>query len=281
MINILIYKDKILLLVFVLLLVTSCGGIGQNAKEAQNKKGSNRKPVAVISAPNSVQERSSVSLSALNSADPDNDTLTYEWFIDNDGLNVALNNANSVEASITVGELAEDSQLTLLLAVTDSNGATDITETELLLEEIDIDLLPPDPGDDGLATVEGIDSNNNLIRDDIEVRLLEIYPLNREMRQVMSFGSIAFQNAMVAGVNRDDIAADNAMQSISTWVGCMLEIEARDSLSSAATREEMSLLNSLVFNSQGRVAAKFQFDALRDGTGYRLRDVSLNDCVTQ
>lgn len=45
--------------------------------------------------------------------------------------------------------------------------------------------LPPDPGEAGKATLEGIDSNHDGVRDDLEREIVYMYPQNEEVRRVL------------------------------------------------------------------------------------------------
>lgn len=46
-------------------------------------------------------------------------------------------------------------------------------------------VLPPDPGESGKATLAGIDSNNDGVRDDLEREIVYMYPKNEEVRRVL------------------------------------------------------------------------------------------------
>lgn len=46
-------------------------------------------------------------------------------------------------------------------------------------------VLPPDPGEAGKATLAGIDSNNDGVRDDLEREIVYMYPKNEEVRRVL------------------------------------------------------------------------------------------------
>lgn len=46
-------------------------------------------------------------------------------------------------------------------------------------------VLPPDPGEAGKLTLEGIDSNNDGVRDDLEREIVYMYPQNEEVRGVL------------------------------------------------------------------------------------------------
>jgi hypothetical protein len=45
--------------------------------------------------------------------------------------------------------------------------------------------LPPDPGEAGKLTLEGIDSNNDGVRDDLEREIVYMFPQNEEVRRVL------------------------------------------------------------------------------------------------
>lgn len=45
--------------------------------------------------------------------------------------------------------------------------------------------LPPDPGEAGKVTLEGIDSNSDGVRDDLEREIVYMYPQNEEVRRVL------------------------------------------------------------------------------------------------
>lgn len=45
--------------------------------------------------------------------------------------------------------------------------------------------LPPDPGEAGKATLAGIDSNNDGVRDDLEREIVYMYPQNDQVRRVL------------------------------------------------------------------------------------------------
>ena len=45
--------------------------------------------------------------------------------------------------------------------------------------------LPPDPGEAGKLTLEGIDSNNDGVRDDLEREIVYMHPQNEEVRRVL------------------------------------------------------------------------------------------------
>jgi hypothetical protein len=56
--------------------------------------------------------------------------------------------------------------------------------------------LPPDPGVAGEATIEGIDANNNGVRDDLELAIFASYPDNPGAREILYQSAIAYQTML-------------------------------------------------------------------------------------
>jgi len=60
-----------------------------------------------------------------------------------------------------------------------------IHNTKLTLDDVMGKNLPPDPGAQADTTVQGIDANNNGIRDDVELAVFEEYPNSAKTRAVL------------------------------------------------------------------------------------------------
>jgi len=59
--------------------------------------------------------------------------------------------------------------------------------------------LPPDPGEAGKATLAGIDSDNDGVRDDIEIAIYKRYPNDSLKRDALIQGAKALQDAILVG----------------------------------------------------------------------------------
>ena len=68
-----------------------------------------------------------------------------------------------------------------------------IHNTKLTLDDVMGKNLPPDPGALADATVQGIDVNNNGIRDDVELAVFKEYPNSAKTRAVLLQYALAFQ----------------------------------------------------------------------------------------
>jgi len=68
-----------------------------------------------------------------------------------------------------------------------------IHATKLSMSDVMGDNLPPDPGVDADKTIEGIDANENGIRDDVELAVFEEYPNSAKTRAVLLQYALALQ----------------------------------------------------------------------------------------
>ncbi len=72
-----------------------------------------------------------------------------------------------------------------------------IHNTKLQLSDVMGDNLPPDPGELADATVEGVDANNNGIRDDVELAIFREYPNSAKTRAVLLQYALALQMQVI------------------------------------------------------------------------------------
>lgn len=72
-----------------------------------------------------------------------------------------------------------------------------IHNTKLTLDDVMGTNLPPDPGIFADKTVEGIDANNNGIRDDVEIAIFKEYPNFAKTRAVLLQYALALQMEVI------------------------------------------------------------------------------------
>lgn len=83
-----------------------------------------------------------------------------------------------------------------------------IHNTKLTLDDVMGKNLPPDPGVLADATIQGIDANNNGIRDDVELAVFKEYPNSAKTRAVLLQYALAMQmEFMQPMVNQDTVIA--------------------------------------------------------------------------
>jgi hypothetical protein len=68
-----------------------------------------------------------------------------------------------------------------------------IHATKLTMDDVLGINLPPDPGADADKTVQGIDANNNGVRDDVELAVFKEYPNSAKTRAVLLQYALALQ----------------------------------------------------------------------------------------
>lgn len=81
--------------------------------------------------------------------------------------------------------------------------------------------LPPDPGEAGKATLAGIDSDNDGVRDDIQIAIFKRYPDDEIKRKALTQNAKALQDAVVAGNSLDTDAIFQASKSVINAVDCL------------------------------------------------------------
>ena len=72
-----------------------------------------------------------------------------------------------------------------------------IHATKLTLDDVMGENLPPDPGAEADKTVQGIDANENGIRDDVELAIFKEYPNSAKTRAVLLQYALAFQMEVI------------------------------------------------------------------------------------
>lgn len=83
-----------------------------------------------------------------------------------------------------------------------------IHATKLQMSDVIGENLPPEPGPDADKTVEGIDANQNSIRDDVELAIFREYPDSAKTRAVLLQYALVLQMQMTLPiVNKETVTA--------------------------------------------------------------------------
>jgi hypothetical protein len=98
-----------------------------------------------------------------------------------------------------------------------------INSTVLTLADVMGENLPPKP-DQAVndSTIEGIDANNNMVRDDVELAIFEKYPNSAKMRAALLQYAQALQLELTA-VNSEEIMK-NALVKDSAANSCLFDV---------------------------------------------------------
>ena len=121
------------------LTVTDPGGLDATDRVRISITSENQSPTADAGADQTVGEGATVTLNGNGSADPDGDTLSYQWVqTDASGYNVGLSDAGSAKPSFTAPDVDTDgASLIFKLTVTDTGGLSDTASVVIAVSDAD------------------------------------------------------------------------------------------------------------------------------------------------
>ena len=102
-----------------------------------------------------------------------------------------------------------------------------IHATKLTLDDVMGKNLPPDPGANADKTVQGIDANNNGIRDDVELVIFQEYPNSAKTRAVLLQYALALQMETIQPIVNTETVTE-VVREQSRAYACIGEILTRD-----------------------------------------------------
>ena len=142
-----------------------------------------------------------------------------------------------------------------------------IHNTKLTLDDVMGKNLPPDPGALADATVQGVDANQNGIRDDVELAVFKEYPNSAKTRAVLLQYALALQMEVVQPMV-NTITVTEVVREQSRGFQCVGDI-----IPDREKQESYEKLNSLIkfvkdkqFNTKERKNARDTF--LKDVRSY-------------
>jgi hypothetical protein len=107
--------------------------------------------------------------------------------------------------------------------------------------------LPPDPGVEADATVQGIDSNKNGIRDDVELAIFKEYPNSAKTRAVLLQYALALQMQVVQPIVNETTVTEVVREQSRAYV-CIGDIFSREDIDKFS--KETEILNKFVEDKQ-------------------------------
>ena len=110
-------------------------------------------------------------------------------------------------------------------------------------------VLPPDPGEAGKATLEGIDSDGDGVRDDVQRYIALTYPESERTRAALTQQIIVDQNVLLNAKNNQELEV--VAQSIADVQNCMAYIFG----SVLEARKIRKQLEEEIFNTPERIEA--------------------------
>ena len=151
--------------------------------------------------------------------------------------------------------------LTLASCGGDSSSRDDISDTGGAGEEPSGPVLPPDPGEAGLATIEGIDADGDGVRDDLQRFIVLTYPDSEVTQNALLQTAVALQ-AQLHGSGSKERALRSAQQTMRA-VECVYSVN--DGGSDQDKTDALAELQSRVLNTEDRLLAYAAFDELMWG----------------
>ena len=220
----------------------------------------NDAPRAVISAPDSVNERAAADISGTQSSGPGDAIASYNWSLENpDDLNLAIEDPGAANTRLVIGEIQTTADVTLTLKVSDNAGATASAQTVIRIVEVDAARLPPMPDEQmSMQTVQGIDTDDDGVRDDMEHSIYDLYPLDTPRREILLLGAQAMQMQLLAGEANSQAASDAATERAMEFVACAM---ARDDIQ--ILQQNIAILELFALNTDARRQALFAYEALQ------------------
>lgn len=132
-------------------------------------------------------------------------------------------------------------------------------------EPPDNDSLPPDPGDEGKATLEGIDSDNDGLRDDIQRYIALQYPDSAKTRTALRQAALALQKIIL-----------DSPDEASALRNTELEARASECIRYIRPADGHHIDNTLMaefLNTEARSRAYLSFNAKLSGHVFGTRDL--------
>lgn len=254
-------------------LLSACGGEG-SASESSQPVAENKSPEAIMSSISEIEERSSYIINGTSSSDSDGDIVQYSWSLDSDDERLTLEDRGNGEAELIVNELIEDVNSTIKLTVKDDKGASSTSVTSFVAQEIDREKLPPRPDtEQSKTTVDGIDTNGNGIRDDVEWAIYNLYEESHTDREIAKTGGYALQKTMQAASTEGFSDNDEASRMLSKFIFCTTEYGEGDA------GKMLSALQAFQFNTLERTEIYAQYNKSRSGTTQRIIEAEESECL--
>lgn len=121
-----------------------------------------------------------------------------------------------------------------------------IHNTKLTLPDVMGENLPPNPGVEADKTVQGIDANNNGIRDDVELAIFKDYPNSAKTRAVLLQYALTLQMEVIQPI-LNTFTATEVMIKLSIADSCLADtLVPRESPESSRNSNDMSKIDSYI-----------------------------------
>ncbi len=143
-----------------------------------------------------------------------------------------------------------------------TNAQVDIIHaTKLQLSDVMGGNLPPDPGEEADKTVAGIDTNQNGIRDDVELAIFKKYPNSAKTRAVLLQYALVLQMQMTLPIVNMATVTATIEDNESRALQCVWSLSSRSNMEkfNLETEKNETFITDLQFNNELRKKAQHNF----------------------
>jgi hypothetical protein len=129
-----------------------------------------------------------------------------------------------------------------------------IHATKLTMDDVMGKNLPPDPGPNADITIQGIDVNNNGIRDDVELAVFKEYPNSAKTRAVLLQYALALQMEFTQPIINEGIATAIAEEENRSFM-CLGDFYKKETIAETLkiTEEITKYLEKIQLNIPNRI----------------------------
>ena len=129
-----------------------------------------------------------------------------------------------------------------------------IHATKLTLDDVMGKNLPPDPGANADKTVQGIDANNNGIRDDVELAVFKAYPNSAKTRAVLLQYALSLQTQMTLPIINKETVTATVEDNDSRAHICIWSLSSRSDMNKFITETDKNekFIENLQLNHERR-----------------------------
>jgi hypothetical protein len=130
-----------------------------------------------------------------------------------------------------------------------------------------LNVLPKDPGDEGKETVQGVDADEDGLRDDVEIHISETYT-DTEVRAATIQLALAFQALITTGTSKP--SALTAATSMNRAIDCLYSLDA------TKFGDHVDDIEETVVNTGARARAYAKAGAFLSGGSYSVSTIADN-----
>ena len=134
-----------------------------------------------------------------------------------------------------------------------------IHSTKLSMDDVMGKSLPANPGIEADKTIQGVDANNNGIRDDVELAIFKEYPDSAKTRAVLLQYALALQMETTQPFVNEEIATATAEKESQSY-DCIGEIVSRNDNDLEIIDNYRNFVKNIQLNTTERNKIKTDFD---------------------